>query len=54
MMMILIMGMVMDISFTLNDDDGVNDEMASMIETTIKVFRPDQHDYCDGDDGDNY
>ena len=54
MMMILIMGMVMDISFTLNDDDGVNAEMTTMIETNIKVCRPDQHDYGDGDDGDNY
>ena len=55
MMMILIMGMVIKlISFTLNDDDGVNAEMTTMIETTIKACRPDQHDYGDGDDGDNY
>ena len=54
MMMILIVGMVTDISFTLNDDDGVNAEMTTMIETTIKVCRPDQHDYGDGDYGGNY
>ena len=38
-MMILIMGMVMDISFTLNDDDGVNADciLRTMIETTTKV-----------------
>ena len=46
--------MVINFSFSLNADDGVNAEMATMIETTIKVFRPDQHDYVDGDDGDNY
>ena len=45
--------MGMDISFTLNDDDDVSAEMTTMIETTIKVCRPDQHDYGDGDDGDN-